>query len=52
MGIVMGYGLIINKYEFNPIKNRQMFNLWWYRGLGNGGRKRSIGLGGNISISI
>ena len=48
----MAYGLMINKYEFDPIKNREMFHLWWYHGLGNGGRKHSIGLGGNISISI
>jgi hypothetical protein len=31
---------------------RYMFILWLNNGLGNGGRKFSIGLGGNISISM
>ena len=26
--------------------------LWFYNGLNNGGRKHSIGLGGNIKISL
>lgn len=29
-----------------------MFVLWLCHGLGNGGRRYSIGLGGNISISM
>lgn len=29
-----------------------MFHLWWHNGLGNGNRKTSVGLGGNIAISI
>lgn len=52
MGIAMGYGLMFSKYKFDPILTRQMFHLWWNHGLGNGGRDRSIGLGGNISISM
>ena len=52
MGIVMGYGLMLRNYDFDPITTRKMFHLWWNNGLGNGGRQQSIGLGGNISISI
>lgn len=31
---------------------RYMFHMWLNHGLNNGGRKYSIGLGGNISISM
>jgi hypothetical protein len=52
MGLAMANSLLVKNFEFNPIHIRYMFILWLYHGLGNGGRKRSIGLGGNISISI
>ncbi len=29
-----------------------MFHMWLEHGLDNGGRKYSIGLGGNIAISM
>ena len=47
----MAYSLLLNKFEFDPVNIRYMFHLWLNHGLGNGGRKVSIGLGGNISIS-
>ena len=47
----MGYSLLMNNFEFNPVHIRYMFNLWLKHGLGNGGRSMSIGLGGNISLS-
>lgn len=52
MGIVMGYSLLLKGYELDPKHIRYMFFLWLWHGLGNGGRKHSIGLGGNIKISM
>lgn len=48
----MAYSLLLNDYKFYPKHMRYMFQLWWSHGLGNGGRDHSIGLGGNISISM
>ncbi len=52
MGIAMGISLLYKNYKFDPIHIRYMFILWLWHGLGNGGRKNSIGLGGNIKISM
>ena len=52
MGLAMAYSLMLKKYEFDSINTRYMFHLWLEHGLGNGGRQHSIGLGGNISISM
>lgn len=52
MGLAMAYSLILNKFQFNPVHIRYMFFLWLEHGLGNGGRDRSIGLGGNIYTSF
>ncbi len=52
MGIAMGMSLLNKNYKFDPIHIRYMFILWLCHGLGNGGRKFSIGLGGNIKISM
>jgi ADP-ribosylglycohydrolase len=52
MGLAMAYSLILNNYKFDPVHTRYLFHHWLYHGLGNGGRPYSIGLGGNISISM
>ena len=52
MALAMATSLIYNKGQFMPKHIRYMFMLWIFNGLGNGGRKHSIGLGGNIKISI
>ena len=52
MGLAMAYSLMLNDYKLNPVNIRYMFHLWLEHGLGNGGRPHSIGLGGNISISM
>ena len=52
MGLAMAYSLMLNDYKLNPIHTRHMFHMWLEHGLGNGGRAHSIGLGGNISISM
>lgn len=52
MGLAMGYSLLLNNFKFDPVHMRYMFILWLENGLGNGGRPHSIGLGGNISISM
>ncbi len=52
MAIAMADSLMLNNYEFNPAHTRFMFHMWLEHGLGNGGRSHSIGLGGNISISM
>ena len=52
MGLCMADSLLLNDYEFNPLHLRYMFVMWLQHGLNNGGRDYSIGLGGNISISI
>ena len=52
MALAMSTSLIHYKGKFNPKHIRYMFMLWIFNGLSNGGRKHSIGLGGNIKISI
>ena len=52
MALAMATSLIDNKGQFNPKQMRYLFILWIFNGLNNGGRKRSIGLGGNIKISL
>jgi ADP-ribosyl-[dinitrogen reductase] hydrolase len=52
MGFCMADSILLNKYEFNPRHIRHAFIAWLHHGLDNGGRLRSIGLGGNISISM
>ena len=52
MGLAMAFSLLLKDYKMDPIHMRYMFILWWHHGLGNGGRDHSIGLGGNISISM
>lgn len=52
MALAMAYSLLLNDYKFDPVHIRYMFVMWLHHGLGNGGRKYSIGLGGNISISM
>ena len=52
MGLSMADSLLLNDYHFEPIHFRYLFTLWLRHGLNNGGRPHSIGLGGNISISM
>ena len=52
MGLAMAYSLMLKDYKFDAVNTRYMFHLWLEHGLGNGGRDHSIGLGGNISISM
>ena len=52
MALCMADSLIMNKYKFDARHIRYMFHMWLYHGLDNGGRFRSIGLGGNIKISM
>lgn len=52
MALCMADSLIYYKYRFEPKHIRYLFLLWFFNGLNNGGRKHSIGLGGNIKISM
>ena len=52
MGLSMADSVLLTDYNFNPQHLRYMFTLWLEHGLNNGGRAYSIGLGGNISISM
>jgi ADP-ribosylglycohydrolase len=52
MALCIADSLIYYKYHFNPKHMRYLFLLWFFNGLDNGGRKHSIGLGGNIKISM
>lgn len=52
MGLCMADSLLLNDYQFDPTHIRYLFNWWLRHGLNNGGRPHSIGLGGNISISM
>jgi ADP-ribosylglycohydrolase len=52
MGLCLADSLLLNDYHFNPKHIRYLFILWLKHGLNNGGRPHSIGLGGNISISM
>ena len=52
MGFSMADSLLLHGLHFDPTHFRFLFTLWLRHGLNNGGRPRSIGLGGNISISM
>ena len=52
MGFSMADSMLLTDYNFVPQHIRYMFALWLDHGLNNGGRRYSIGLGGNISISM
>lgn len=52
MGLSMADSVLLTDYHFNPQHIRYLFTLWLEHGLNNGGRAYSIGLGGNISISM
>ena len=52
MGLCMADSILLNDFEFDPLHLRYMFQLWLRHGLNNGVRPHSIGLGGNISISM
>ena len=52
MGLCMADSILLTDYFFHPQHLRYMFTLWLEHGLNNGGRDYSIGLGGNISISM
>ena len=52
MALCMATSILFNKGQFVPKHIRYLFILWILNGLNNGGRKQSIGLGGNIKISM
>lgn len=52
MALCLADSILTQNFEFNPIDLRYRFMLWLDYGLNNGGRPHSIGLGGNISISM
>ncbi len=52
MALCIADSLLLNKFELDPKHLRYMFHMWLYHGLNNGGRDVSIGLGGNIKISM
>jgi ADP-ribosylglycohydrolase len=52
MGLCMADSILLNQFTFDPTNIRYLFTLWLRHGLNNGGRPHSIGLGGNISISM
>lgn len=52
MGLCIADSILLNDYLFDPTHIRYLFTLWLRHGLNNGGRPHSIGLGGNIAISM
>lgn len=52
MALSMADSLLLKGFKFDPSHIRYMFIMWLEHGLDNGGRPYSIGLGGNISISM
>ena len=52
MALCIVDSLLMNKFKFVPKHTRYLFHMWLYHGLNNGGREQSIGLGGNIKISM
>lgn len=52
MALCLADSILATNFNFNPIDLRYRFTLWLDYGLNNGGRPYSIGLGGNISISM
>jgi hypothetical protein len=51
MALSLADSLLLNDFKLNPKHSRYMYQMWLHHGLNNGGRRYSIGLGGNISIS-
>lgn len=52
MSLCIADSILATNFQFDPIDLRYRFMLWLDYGLNNGGRPYSIGLGGNISISM
>lgn len=52
MALCLADSILAKNFEFDPVDLRYRFMLWLDFGLNNGGRPYSIGLGGNISISM
>lgn len=52
MALCLADSLLFNDFNLNPVDLRRRFLLWIQCGLNNGGRPYSIGLGGNIAISM
>lgn len=52
MALCIADSLLIKDFKFDPKHIRYLFHMWLYHGLNNGGRAKSIGLGGNIKISM
>jgi hypothetical protein len=49
MALTVADAFLLKDYNFDPKLLRTLFIIWFQHGLNNGGRKHSIGLGGNIS---
>jgi ADP-ribosylglycohydrolase len=52
MALCLADSLLLNNFQLDPIDLRRRFLLWINCGLNNGGRRYSIGLGGNIAVSF
>ena len=52
MALCLADSILARNFDFDPVDLRYRFMLWLDFGLNNGGRPYSIGLGGNISISM
>ena len=52
MSLCLADSILAKSFNFDPVDLRYRFLLWLEYGLNNGGRPYSIGLGGNISISM
>lgn len=52
MALCLADSILAQNFKFDPIDLRYRFLMWLEFGLNNGGRPYSIGLGGNISISM
>ena len=52
MALCIADSLLLRDFKFDAKHIRYLFHMWLYHGLNNGGREQSIGLGGNIKISM
>ena len=52
MALCIADSLLLKDFQFDAKHIRYLFHMWLYHGLNNGGRDHSIGLGGNIKISM
>jgi ADP-ribosylglycohydrolase len=52
MGLCLADSILAQNFVFNALDLRYRFQLWLHYGYNNGGRPYSIGLGGNIKISM